>query len=124
MPGTQEAEKIAEELGTKFDQFRATHEERYDLIEKEMIALKRPGAGGNAASTVADTKGKAALGAYIKSGDDSGLIELQGKSMSTGSDPDGGFAVPEYLDREVENLELEASAILRLARTVTTTGPS
>lgn len=122
MPPNQEAENIAEELGSKFDQFKATHEERYNLIEQELIVLKRPGGGSTGAQ--ADTKGKAAFGAYIKSGDDSGLAELQGKSMSVGSDPDGGFAVPEYLDREIENLELEASAILRLARTVTTTGPS
>jgi HK97 family phage major capsid protein len=40
--------------------------------------------------------------------------------MSVGSDPDGGYAVPEYLDREVENLEHDSSAIVRLARTVTT----
>lgn len=122
----KDVEELAEEIGTKFDQFKANHEERYDLIEKELLSLthlKRPG-GGAGGDTVTDTKGKAALGAYIKSGDDSGLIELQGKSMFTGSDPDGGFAVPEYLDREVETLELEASAILRLARTVTTTGPS
>ena len=122
MPGIQEAEKIAEELGAKFDQFKAEHGERYDLIEKELIAIKRPGGVATGAHT--DTKGKAALGAYIKRGDDSGLIELQGKAMSTGSDPDGGYAVPEYLDREVEILESEASAIVRLARTVNTTGPT
>ena len=125
MPGIQEAEKIVEELGTKFDKFKSTHEERYDLIEKELLSLthlKRPGGSGHDAGNA--IKGKSALRTYIKGGDASGLIELQGKSMSTGSDPDGGYAVPEYLDQEVEILESEASAIVRLARTVNTTGPS
>lgn len=125
MPGTQEAEKIVEELGTKFDKFKSTHEERYDLIEKELLSLthlKRPGGSGHDAGNA--IKGKSALRTYIKGGDASELIALQGKSMSTGSDPDGGYAVPEYLDQEVENLESEASAIVRLARTVNTTGPS
>lgn len=125
MPGIQEAEKIVEELGTKFDKFKSTHEERYDLIEKELLSLthlKRPGGSGHDAGNA--IKGKSALRIYIKGGDASELIALQGKSMSTGSDPDGGYAVPEYLDQEVENLESEASAIVRLARTVNTTGPS
>lgn len=125
MPGIQEAEKIVEELGTKFDKFKSTYEERYDLIEKELLSLthlKRPGGSGHDAGNA--IKGKSALRIYIKGGDASELIALQGKSMSTGSDPDGGYAVPEYLDQEVENLESEASAIVRLARTVNTTGPS
>ncbi|KWV79708.1 Phage capsid family protein [Pseudomonas fluorescens] len=121
----KDVQEVAEALGKKFDDFKEKNTDRLDLIEKEVegmaLAHKRPSGGG---ANATDAKGKAALGEYIKSGDDSGLIELQGKSMSVGSDPDGGFAVPEYLDREVETLELEASAILRLARTVTTTGPS
>ena len=121
----QDIKNVADELGTKFEQFKSAHEERYDLIEKElmsMIHLKRPGGGGPGAGNA--IKGKSALRTYIKGGDASELIELQGKSMSTGSDPDGGYAVPEYLDQEVEILESEASAIVRLARTVNTTGPS
>ena len=124
-PDFQDIKAVAEEIGTKFDQFKSTHEERYDLIEKELLSLihlKRPGASGHDAGNA--TKGRSALRAYIKGGDASELIELQGKSMSTGSDPDGGYAVPEYLDQEVEILESEASAIVRLARTVNTTGPS
>lgn len=121
----QDIKNVADELGTKFEQFKSAHEERYDLIEKElmsMIHLKRPGGGGPGTDNA--IKGKSALRTYIKGGDASELIELQGKSMSTGSDPDGGYAVPEYLDQAVEILESEASAIVRLARTVNTDGPT
>lgn len=121
----QDIKNVAEEIGTKFDQFKSAHEDRYDLIEKELLSLthlKRPGGSGQDAGNA--IKGKSALRTYIKGGDASELIELQGKSMSTGSDPDGGYAVPEYLDQEVEILESEASAIVRLARTVNTTGTS
>ncbi len=122
----KDVKDVADALGNKFDQFKAKQDERYELIEQELIelsALKRPGAGLSIGGR-SNTEGKSALRAYIKSGDESGLLELQGKSMSIGSDPDGGYAVPEYLDREVENLEKDASAIVRLARTVTTEGPS
>jgi HK97 family phage major capsid protein len=117
-----EAQEIAEQLSTKFDQFKAKHNDRLDLIEQEVIDIaktaKRPGALTGKSGQ--DLQGKSALRAYINNGDESQLIELQGKAMSVGSDPDGGYAVPEYLDREVENLEHDSSAIVRLARTVTT----
>ena len=126
-PDFQDIKNVADELGDKFDEFRNIHGDRLSLIEKELLAmtyLKRPGGGGVGHDAGNAVVGKAALRAYIKGGDASGLIELQGKSMSTGSDPDGGYAVPEYLDQEVEILESEASAIVRLARTVNTTGPT
>lgn len=119
----KDVQEVAEAIGQKFDQFKAKQEERYELIERELVGLKRPGALAGK-SSLGGTEGKAALRAYIKSGDESGLVELQGKSMSIGSDPDGGYAVPEYLDQEVESLEKDASAIVRLARTVITAGPS
>jgi HK97 family phage major capsid protein len=117
-----EAQEIAEQLSTKFDQFKAKHNDRLDLIEQEVIDMaktaKRPGALTGKSGQ--DLQGKSALRAYINNGDENQLLELQGKAMSVGSDPDGGYAVPEYLDREVENLEHDSSAIVRLARTVTT----
>lgn len=123
---SKEIQEVVEQLGTKFDAFKAKHDGRLDEIEQEVIGLaksaNRPGAAGFGKDS--DQQQKEALRKYIKTGDDSALAELQSKSMSVGSDPDGGYAVPEYLDREVENLEHDASAIVRLARTVNTTGPS
>lgn len=121
-----EIKEVVEEIGQKFTEFKQKHDERLDAIEQEVISLaklKRPGAvlGGNAGNV---EQQKDALRAFITKGDDSKLVELQGKAMSIGSDPDGGYAVPEYLVTEVESLEKDASAIARLARTVTTTGPS
>jgi hypothetical protein len=41
-----EAQEIAEQLSTKFDQFKAKHNDRLDLIEQEVIDMaktaKRP----------------------------------------------------------------------------------
>lgn len=123
---SKEFQEVVEQLGTKFDAFKATHDERLDEIESEVIQLakgsKRPDGGTRSKGT--EQQQKNALTTFIKTGDDSALAELQGKSMSVGVDADGGYAVPEYLDREVEKLELQASAIVRLARTVNTTGPS
>jgi HK97 family phage major capsid protein len=123
---SKEIQEVVEQLGTKFEAFKAKHNERLGDIEEEVIQLakgaKRPDVGTR--SKGSEQQQKNALTTFIKTGDDSALAELQGKSMSVGVDADGGYAVPEYLDREVENLEHQASAIVRLARTVNTTGPS
>lgn len=120
----KDVQEVAEAIGKKFDEFKSKNDERYSLVEKELVALKRPGGSAFKGRAADDIEGKSALRSYIKNGDDSQLIELQSKAMSIGSDPDGGFAVPEYLDREVETLEGRTSAIVRLARTVVTTGPT
>lgn len=122
----QEFKEVVEQVGQQFEQFKQKHDERLDAVESEIIELaklKRPGAGPGTKRDGSQQQ-KDALRAFITKGDDSKLVELQGKAMSIGSDPDGGYAVPEYLEREVENLEQNASAIVRLARTVTTTGPA
>lgn len=122
---TIEVKEVAEQLSAKFGEFKEQHEQRYSMIEKELEELaklsKRPGASGG--ERASDVKGKAALRAYITKGDESGLMELQTKAMSVGVDADGGYAVPEYLDREVEKLEGNVSALVRLARTVNAEGP-
>ncbi|MBU3824675.1 MAG: phage major capsid protein [Candidatus Oceanisphaera merdipullorum] len=124
----EEIKEVAVQLSQKFTDFKAQHEDRYALIEKELLglaSLKRPSLAGYSAHGTAERVQKDALRVFITKGDTSGLSELQSKSMSIGDDPsDGGYAVPEYLDREVESTEKDASAIVRLARTVLTPGPA
>lgn len=122
---TTEVKQVVDQLGQAFDQFKQRHDERIDAIEEEIVQLaklKRPGVASNTKTGSANQQ-KEALRSFITKGDDSKLLELEGKAMSIGSDPDGGYAVPEYLEREVESLEKDASAVVRLARTVETTGP-
>lgn len=55
-------------------------------------------------------------GQYLRKGVTDGVFDL--KSMSTDSDPDGGFAVPEEIENRVRSISTERSAIRRLARSV------
>lgn len=114
---SKEIQEVVEQLGTKFEDFKAKHDERLDEIEEEVIQLakgaKRPAAGTR--SKGSEQQQKNALTVFIKTGDDSALAELQAKSMSVGVDADGGYAVPEYLDREVRvwsTKHLQSSALL------------
>lgn len=123
MTTLNDVKAVAEEIGERISAFEKKHTERYDAIEKELTPLllerNRPTGGFGGAGSL---DGKSALRTYITKGDDSQLQKLQSKSMQTGVGEDGGFAVPVYLDKEVENLEKSASALVRLARTVEAEG--
>ena len=44
---------------------------------------------------------KAAFDSYIRKGAETDLRQLEAKAMSIGSDPDGGYLVPEQVEAEV-----------------------
>ncbi len=112
-----------------FESFKDTNDERLDQIEKRMssdvvtdekmdrinksideqkkhldaLVLKnqRPSLGGGVVSSLAQVEHKSGFENYVRSGDEHGLRMLEEKAMSVGSDPDGGYLVPEELSAEI-----------------------
>lgn len=129
-----DVKETIQELGAAFEQFKKSNDERLEKMAKgESIALLeeklatinnhlnqleemksrlegiekkagRPGQFG-AGDDGADEY-KSAFDTFMRKGDATALEEIQAKAMSVGSDADGGFAVPESLDRQI-------SAVLR-----------
>lgn len=97
--------KINEDLGNIADLKSAV-----DEIEKK---LNRPGAAGE--GDPAKAEHKQAFGKFLRKGSDDGLGELQQKAYSIGVDADGGFAVPEELDRNILVLEANVSPMRQVA---------
>lgn len=119
----KDIEEVAEALGAKFEEFKAKNDQRLDAmaaeksaivsqvdslnaklseldalksgLEAELKSAKRPGVAGGKETS----EHKAAFMRFIRKGDEQGLAELQQKALSVGSDADGGYAVPEELDR-------------------------
>jgi HK97 family phage major capsid protein len=59
---------------------------------------------------------------YLRQGVDAGLADLEpdhAKSLSIGVNPDGGFAVPQDLDRQIAAVELNAAPMRRLCNVIT-----
>ncbi|WP_027485962.1 phage major capsid protein [Allorhizobium undicola] len=81
----------------------------------DQLALKklRPQLGGR--SSIADAERKAAFDAYIRRGDESGLRDLQAKSMSNSADGEGGYLVPDETDGEIGRRLSAVSPIRGLA---------
>ena len=122
----KDVSEVAKELKSSFEEFQKKNDKRIDAIESEkgklaesvdtlngklseldelkssleaeLAAVKRPG-GGVANKDVAEHK--SAFGPFVRKGKDDGLAELEQKAMQTGTDPDGGYAVPEELDRNI-----------------------
>jgi HK97 family phage major capsid protein len=58
---------------------------------------------------------KAAFESYIRAGESAGLRELEAKAMSVGSNPDGGYLVPEEIEREIGRRLTHVSPIRSIA---------
>lgn len=104
--------KINDDLGKIADLKSAFQE-----LEKKM---NRPGSAGEADPIKAEHK--QAFGRFLRRGIDDGLGELQAKAYNITTDSDGGFAVPEELDRSILDKLVDVSPIRQIAtvRTVST----
>lgn len=142
----KDVELVAQEIKNQFEQFKATNDQRLDAIEQEKAALagkvesqnaklseldniktalenelkevKRP-AGGNKQATAH----KEAFAMFIRKGDEQGLAELERKAMQTGTDADGGFALPQELNTDILS-SLRNEVVMRQECTVMTVGTS
>lgn len=145
----KDVEQVAQELQAKFDDFRAKNDKRIDAIESEksalsgqvdtlngklteldslksdleaeLLSLKRP--GGPQQQSKVSTEHKTAFMQFMRKGDDDGLRDLERKALQVGTDEDGGYAVPEELDRNILTL-LKDEVVMRQEATVMTIGGS
>lgn len=143
----KDVQDVAEALGKKFDEFKSTNDKRVDALEaekgklseqldglngklteldelksnleKELVAIKRPGA----ADGKAVSEHKAAFSQFIRKGKEDGLAALQQKALQTGVDADGGFAVPEELDRNILELLRNESPMRQVCGSIVVSTP-
>jgi len=81
------------------------------------LALKslRPHLGGPAARSGVALQHKAAFDGYVRKGEAGPLRDLESKALSVGSDPDGGFLVPDELERSITRAVQNVSPIRAIA---------
>ncbi|MFU6095925.1 phage major capsid protein, partial [Pseudomonas aeruginosa] len=129
-------------LGAKFDEFKQRNDKRVEALEaekgklveqvetlneklgqlddmksaleKELAGMKRPDGTG----TKAASEHKAAFMQFVRKGIDTGLGELQAKALQIGVDADGGYAVPEELDRNIIELLRDESPMRQVCNQI------
>lgn len=132
-----------DEFMQAFEAFKETNDERLDQIENrissdvvtneklarisqaldehkmlaDQLALKaaRPQLGGMPLRSGAALQHKAAFYGYMRCGESGGLRALEGKALSVGSDPDGGYLVPEETETTVMRSLKDISPIRAIA---------
>ena len=148
MPVTAEdIKQVGEELGARFEEFKAANEKRINGIEAEKSKLvekvdnyevklqeveklkadledqlkksNRP----DAQKSTAVSEHKAAFTQFMRKGTETGLGDLQVKALQTTVDGDGGFAVPEELDRTIVELLRDESPMRQVCGQITVGTP-
>ncbi|MEF7904255.1 phage major capsid protein [Escherichia coli] len=142
----KDVEQVAQELQAKFDAFKEKNDKRLEAVEQEkgklagevetlngklseldelksaleeeLKQVKRPTGGSQ---SKAASEHKTAFIGFMRKGKDDGLRELERKALQVSVDEDGGYAVPEELDRTILNL-LKDEVVMRQEATTITVG--
>lgn len=104
---TEVTEKLNEKLGD-LDKLK-------EELEKEIKQAKRP---GSPKATDVEAH-KAGFTQFLRKGNDDGLADLQQKAIQIGVDSDGGYAVPEELDRTILELLHDESPMRKVCNQIT-----
>jgi HK97 family phage major capsid protein len=111
MDSMAELIKAVEEGNKGVEAFTAQFGDRLDAMEAK---ADRPhlGGGGSPGAIKSDDPEVKSFNAYLKTGD---RAELKAVTMTIGSGPDGGYAVPKVIDNAMETLLLPQSPIRQYA---------
>jgi HK97 family phage major capsid protein len=118
-----------DEMMRVFEAFKTENDERRsDVLQEEKMArmeqrldellLKsaRPVLGRDAAPTgTAQREHKSAFDTYVRTGESGGLRGLEMKALSVGSNPDGGYLVPDEVERAIGRRLSDISPIRSIA---------
>ena len=93
-------------------------------LDRMTLESRRPvlGAAAAEARDPAVAEHKAAFDLYVRAGEAAGLKRLEAKALSAGSGPDGGYLVPETIEREVLRRLSAISPIRAIASVRTISG--
>lgn len=117
--------EVVSNLNKSWHEFKATNERQYNSLERRIdgveTMLARPGSfsGGHSSPSGGSTKEleAKAIRSFLQHGDKAGFKEIQA-SLTTQSDPGGGYVVLPSFSKEMTVISFETSPLRKLARVV------
>ncbi len=106
------ADVLTEEKLIRID---AALDESRQRLDRLALDRARPALGHDGVRDPALHEHKAAFASYIRSGEAGGLKRLEGKALSVGSGPDGGYLAPPTVEGEILRRLANVSPIRALA---------
>lgn len=142
-----EIKDLVQEQGTAWEAFKKANDARLEAIESkgyapsdtvekvdkintelntigkqlDEIAKKanRPSQPDGKGMTDAQLEHKSLLQKYLRTGNDTGLRDLEGKALISNSDPDGGYLVDTEMSSQIDRVASTVSAMRSVANIVT-----
>jgi HK97 family phage major capsid protein len=111
---TEEIDRISKSIGD----LQAAKDE----LEAEVISLKSAGVNPGASERPEVAEHRKAFEAFARKGREDGLEDLERKALSVTTSADGGFAVPEQLDRTILDLIKRVTPFRQVSGQVTIGG--
>jgi HK97 family phage major capsid protein len=97
--------KMAADVVTteKVERINRALDEQKRALDQMLLKARRPALGGGGATSAAALEHKAAFEAYVRGGAEDGLRSFEQKALavSTNSGADGGYTVPDDIEREI-----------------------
>lgn len=124
-----ELSKAKEKLDTdlkSYDEWKAANDEAVKSLRDELEDLHKRSFSRNNGGDDKDqdtVEHEKAYNKFLRKGREDGLAELEMKTLQTTVDADGGFAVPEELDRQLIEIERQLTPMRQLAAQITVSTP-
>ena len=99
----------------KMERINAAMDSQKHTIDQLLLKNRRHSIDGGPMVSAAHHEHKNAFENYIRNGNENGLRQYEEKAMSYGSDPDGGYLVPEEMATEIGRRLTEISPIRSIA---------
>jgi HK97 family phage major capsid protein len=90
-------------------------DEHKRVVDELAHKAARPHLGGGLARSGASLEHKAAFDGYVRRGEQHRLRDLESKALSAGSDPDGGYLVPDETESAINRALRDLSPIRAIA---------
>ncbi len=107
------ADVVTEEKVERLNRAVAEHKSRLD--ELAIKGRRPPLDRGSPHGSCEVSEHKQAFALYMRRGEATGLVDLEAKSLTSGSGPDGGYLVPEETETEIGRLLRQASPLRAVA---------
>ncbi|KPB02274.1 phage major capsid protein [Ahrensia marina] len=109
--------QIGEDVITvdKVDRINNAVDEQKRVLDRLIAKAARPNLGTERVFSIENSEHKSAFERYVRSGDERALRNIEGKAMSYGSGPDGGFLVPAETESAIGSRLKQISPIRSLA---------
>ena len=99
----------------KVDRLNTVLDQQKSAINNLLLAQKRPMRGAESKISMDNPEQKAAFEQYVRAGDASGYQSLEAKSLLAGSDPEGGYLVPQETEALINSTLSHVSPIREIA---------